>query len=43
MIVDSELGRHGKSCKHASIACGQLLRKLWTFLDEQCIFGNFNP
>ena len=32
--------RHGNSRKHASIACGQLLRKLWTFLDEQYIFGN---
>ena len=27
-------GRHVKSCKHASIACGQFLKKLLTFLDE---------
>ena len=28
-----KLVRHGKSCKHASRACGQFLRKLWTFLE----------
>ena len=27
--------RHGKSRKHASNACGQFLKKLWTFLDKQ--------
>ena len=27
--------RHGKSHKHASIACGQFLSKLLTFLDKQ--------
>ena len=32
-------GRHGKSRKHASVACGQFFRKLWTFLDKQRIFG----
>ena len=26
--------RHEKSRKHASIACGQFLRKMWTFLDK---------
>ena len=26
--------RHGKSCKHASAACGQFLRKLWTFIEN---------
>ena len=25
--------RHGKSRKHVSLACGQVFRKLWTFLD----------
>ena len=32
--------KHEKSPKHASVACGQLLRKLWTFLDPQQIFGS---
>ena len=27
--------RHGKSRKHASNACGQFLRKLWTFFVKQ--------
>ena len=26
--------RHGKSCKHASAACGQFLRKLWTCIEN---------
>ena len=29
-----------QSGKHASSACEQFLRKLWTFLDKQQIFGN---
>ena len=29
------LSRHGKSRKHASIACGKFLQKLWTFLQKQ--------
>ena len=37
------LSRHGKSWKHASIACGQFWRKLWTFLEKQHFFGSFNP
>ena len=35
--------RHGKSRKHANIACGQFLRKLWTFLDKQQYFDSFYP
>ena len=30
--------RHGKSRKHASNACGQFLRKLWTFLFKPQFF-----
>ena len=33
--------RHGKSRNHASTACGQFLRKLWTFWDKQRILGIF--
>ena len=28
----------GISRNHASVACGQFLRKLWTFFDEQEFF-----
>ena len=35
--------RHGKSRKYASIACGQFLRKLWTFLDKQQFSCSFYP
>ena len=35
--------RQGKSRKHASIACGQFLRKLWTFLDQQQFSFSFYP
>ena len=33
--------RHGKSCKHASIACGQFLKKIGTFLYKQQIPCSF--
>ena len=29
--------------RHASSACRQFLRKLWTFLDKQHIFGSSHP
>ena len=35
--------RPGKSRKHAIIACGQFLRKLWTFLHNQQHFCSFYP
>ena len=35
--------RHGKSRKHASNACGQFLRKLWTFCVKQQFSCNFHP
>ena len=35
--------RHGKSRKHASVVCGQFLRKLWTFLDKQQFSCSFYP
>ena len=38
---DLRKNEHGKSRKHASNACGQFLIKLWTFLNEQQIFGSF--
>ena len=37
------VNRHGKSCKHASVACGQFLRKSWTFLDKQKTLGSVYP
>ena len=36
-----DTSRHGKSCKHASNACGQNLRKLWTFLDKKHFIAVF--
>ena len=37
-MAGSLICRHGKSRKHASTDCGQIFRKLWTFLDKQQIF-----
>ena len=34
--------RHGKSRKHASIALGQIFRKVWKFLDKLKIFGRLS-
>ena len=40
---DEERGGHVKSRKHASIACGQFLRKLRKFLDKQKCSSSFYP
>ena len=32
---------YGKSRKHASNACGQFLKEMWTFLDQQQLFVSF--
>ena len=35
--------RHGKSCKHASNACGQFFKNFLTFLDKQQFLCSFYP
>ena len=35
------IARYGKSRKHASIACRQFLRKLWTFLEKNSFLAVF--
>ena len=41
MIASTPPPRHGKSRKHASIACGQFLQELWTFLYKPEVLAVF--
>ena len=42
-LIVKKVIRHGKSCKHESIAFGQFLRKLWTFWKKKKFCRPFLP